>query len=289
MIIVKLMGGLGNQMFQYALGRRLSLLHNTILKVDTSFLNDKSHNHTLRKYELDVFSMSVSIATKTDLNKFSVASNGRLRRLLPFLAAYRIINEPCFEFNEDILKSPKHSLLIGYWQTEKYFLPIQDTIREDFKFRKPLEGKNADIASGIIKQNAVSMHIRRGDYVHHEETSKVHGACPTEYYTAALRYIQGKVKDVHLYIFSDDMAWVKDNMFFDAPATYVEHNSGKISYADMQLMSLCRHNIIANSSFSWWGAWLNPNPGKLVVAPAKWFNDGSANTKDLIPEGWQKI
>lgn len=283
------MGGLGNQMFQYALGRSLSLLHNTKFKIDLSFLKDKSLNHTLRKYELDVFPVRVPFATATDLKKFSVASNARLSSILPFLSSYCTINEPCFEFSEGILKSPKNSLLIGFWQTEKYFLPIQDTIRNDFRFRKPMEVQNADIASEMSRQNAVSMHIRRGDYANNEETKKVHGTCPPEYYAAALKYIQDKVKDVHLYIFSDDMAWVKDNLVFNAPATYVEHNSGESSYADMQLMSLCRHNIIANSSFSWWGAWLNNNPGKLVVAPAKWFNDSPANVKDLIPEGWKKI
>ncbi len=283
------MGGLGNQMFQYALGRRISLLQNTKLKVDISFLSDKSLNHTPRKYELDVFSANIPIASKTDLKIFSIASSTQVKRLLPFLLSFNIINESCYEYNENIIKSPKYSLFIGYWQTEKYFLPIRDIIGQDFRFRTPPVGKNASIAYEMSKQNAVSMHIRRGDYIRNEETNKLHGICPPVYYAAALRYIQDRVKDIHLYIFSDEASWVKNNMTFNVPVTIVEHNKDGNSYADMQLMSLCKHNIIANSSFSWWGAWLNNNPEKIVVAPAAWFNDTSINTKDLIPEGWIRI
>jgi len=287
------MGGLGNQMFQYALGKRIALLQNTNVKVDVSFLNDKSYTHTLRKFELDVFTSDIQIATDKELNKFKTIQNSKykkaIQRLFPFVFPYQTIGEPGKEYSTGILDSPKNSLLIGYWQTEKYFLPIQDIIRKDFEFKKPLVGLNKQIASDMASGNSVSMHIRRGDYVSNAETSKFHGFCNQEYYAAALALMKEKVGNIHLYIFSDDLEWVKVNMEFDVPVTYVDNNIGNHSYIDMQLMGLCNHNIIANSSFSWWGAWLNNNPGKFVVAPAKWFNDSSVNVNDVIPEGWEKL
>ena len=287
------MGGLGNQMFQYAAGKRVALLRKTALKADVSFLNDTSFSHTKRKLELDIFSSGISIATEAELNKFAAIQNSKFKKgvrlIFPFIFPYHSIGEPFHQYNPDILNAPKNSLLIGYWQTEKYFLPIQGMIRKDFIFKKPLENLNKTLAEEMASCSSVSMHIRRGDYVHNRETSQVHGICRPEYYTAALEFIKTKIDNVHVYIFSDDMAWVKTNMHFDVPVTYIDNNKGDNSYIDMQLMSLCRHNIIANSSFSWWGAWLNNNPGKVVIAPAKWFSDSSINVNDVIPEGWQKL
>jgi hypothetical protein len=293
MIIVRLMGGLGNQMFQYALGRRISLLRNTNVKTDVSFLNDRSYNHTTRKFELDVFSANIPIVSDAELKKFIAVQESKIKkgiqRTFPFIFPYYTIGEPKHEFDSQILNSPENSLLIGYWQTEKYFLPIHNSIRGDFAFKKPLDGLNQTLADKMASRNSVSVHIRRGDYIHHPETSSFHGSCSVEYYTAAIELIKSKVNNIHLYIFSDDISWTKSNMNFDVSATYIDNNIEGNSYIDMQLMSLCKHNIIANSSFSWWGAWLNNNPDKIVVAPAKWFNDSSVNVKDVIPETWHKL
>jgi len=287
------MGGLGNQMFQYALGRRVSLLRKTELKVDVSFLNDLSYSHTSRKLELDVFFDDISIATEAELAKFKNIQESKfkkgIQRLFPFVFPYHTIGERLKQYDESIINSPKNSLLIGYWQTEKYFLQMQEVIRKDFTFKKRLEGLNRALAENISSCNSVSMHIRRGDYVHNSETSKFHGVCSPEYYYEALEFIEKKSANIQLYVFSDDMEWVKVNMKFDVPVTYVDNNTGNQSYIDMQLMSLCKHNIIANSSFSWWGAWLNNNPDKIVVAPSKWVNDATINVTDIIPVGWQKI
>ncbi len=287
------MGGLGNQMFQYALGRRISLLRNTTLKVDVSFLNDTALNHTSRNFELNVFSSDIAVASETDISKFNDLQNSKLKRgirqILPFVFPYYIIGEPSNEYNSQILNSPKNSLLIGFWQTEKYFLSIQETIRKDFTFKTPLSGVNNRLAESMEACNSVGVHIRRGDYVHNPETNRYHGSCSPEYYYKAIEEIKNKIENVRLYIFSDDLHWVKENMKFDVPVTYIDNNSGINSYLDMQLMSLCKHNIIANSSFSWWAAWLNANPEKMVIAPARWFNDSAISVKDIIPEGWQKI
>jgi len=242
---------------------------------------------------LDILSAEISIATNAELNKFSNIQVSKLKRgiqkVLPFVFPNHTIGETVKQYDVEILNAPKNSLFIGYWQTEKYFLPIQDTIRKDFTFKMPLEGLNKTLAESISSCNSVSMHIRRGDYVHNSETSKFHGVCSPEYYYEALEFIKKKSANIQLYIFSDDMEWVKVNMKFDVPVTYVGNNIDNQSYVDMQLMSLCKHNIIANSSFSWWGAWLNNNPEKIVIAPSKWFNDSSINATDIIPEGWQKI
>jgi len=293
MIIVKLMGGLGNQMFQYALGRRISLLRNTDLKVDSSFLNDKESNHTNRKFELDVFSLTIPIASEVEMNRFKTIQENKFKKkiqwIAPFIFPYNSILEQGHEFNKSILNSPKNSFLIGYWQTEKYFLTIQDLIRKDFAFKNPLEGVNKIYAKEIKKSNSVSIHIRRGDYIHNTEANQFHGSCSWEYYSTALELVKNKVTNVHLYVFSDDMKWVKDNMNFDIPVTYIDNNIAENSYIDMQLMSLCKHNIIANSSFSWWGAWLNNTPEKIVIAPTQWFKDTSVNINDVIPIGWYKL
>jgi hypothetical protein len=287
------MGGLGNQMFQYALGKRVSLLQNTEVKVDVSFLNNKKFTHTGRNFELDVFSTDIQIATDAELSKFRAIQHSKLKKgiqgIFPFMFPYFTFGEPSHEYNPAILNSPKNSLLIGYWQTEKYFLPIENIIRKDLSFKYPLEGLNKTLANAIASGNSVSMHIRRGDYIHHPETSQFHGICSPEYYFAAIDYVKKKIGNIHLFVFSDEPEWVKTNMKFDSPVTYINNNTGGNSYIDMQLMSLCKHNIIANSSFSWWGAWLNSNPGKIVVAPAKWFNDSSINVNDIIPNEWQKL
>jgi Glycosyl transferase family 11 len=293
MIIVRLMGGLGNQMFQYATAKRIAVLRDTDLKVDTSFLTNKALPHADRMFALNVFDTNISVATKEELGKFESIRENKLKRgvqkILPFLFPYFTIGEPLKNYDERILKAPKNSLLIGYWQTEKYFLPIEEIIKKEFTFKPFSEGMNKYLAEEIRASNSVSLHVRRGDYVHDAVTNQVHGICSPEYYYKAIEVIRQDVNEIKLFIFSDDMEWVKAQMKFDVPVTYIENNIGEMSYADMQLMSLCKHNIIANSSFSWWGAWLNYNPDKKVIAPIRWFNDETINTQDLIPGGWIKL
>ena len=292
MILVRLMGGLGNQMFQYALGRRLSLLHKTDLFIDTSFLDKLSPTHVKREYELGIFDLPVSIAEADVLNKFESirksSIKSRLQPLLPNLLPFHIVREPSHAFNEEILQSPSNSLLIGYWQTEEYFIDIEDVIRKDFTLKKTLDDRNSAIAEKINSTNSVSVHVRRGDYILNEKIQKHHGICDTAYYSKAVELISGIQKNTELFLFSDEPEWVKQNMKFDLPVNYID-NTGEAGYIDMQLMSLCKHNIIANSSFSWWGAWLNNNEEKVVIAPEKWFADKTIDTKDVIPAGWVKI
>jgi hypothetical protein len=289
MIVVRLMGGLGNQMFQYAVGRAISLKHNAPLKMDVSFLEQATDAHIKRHYDLDIFNLEVTIAKNEELNTFSSVQNNRLKRNLQrFLPIpNHTVVEPTHAFCPEILKSQDNSLLVGFWQTEKYFEQIADVIRKDFAF-KPLQNQlDKELAEKISSCNSLSVHIRRGDYVSNPETNKYHGTCSPEYYKEAIELMKTKGNNLHLFIFSDDMQWVKQNMIFNLPVTYIDHNTGKNSYIDMQLMAMCKHNVIANSSFSWWGAWLNTNKDKVVLAPRNWFADKTIDTSDLISSDWK--
>ncbi len=288
-IYSSLIGGLGNQMFQYAVGRALSLRKNTELRLDISgFASYGLH----QGFELErVFACPAEIASTSEIDRLlGWQSNHFIRRLLLHsrFAVFRrntLVVEPYFHYWPGIKLLGAECYLSGYWQSEKYFADLSMQIRADFTFKQPLAGKNVELAKQINLVNAVSLHVRRGDYVKSQKTNSTHGLCSLEYYRDAIRYVTERVERPQFFIFSDDIEWVKSNLKIDFPVDYVKHNRGKESYNDMRLMSLCHHHIIANSSFSWWGAWLNPNMDKIVVAPGKWFAN-QTEVKDLIPDGW---
>lgn len=289
MVISQLIGGLGNQMFQYATGRALSLRNQSELFLDISgFEGYKLH----QGFELQrIFIHQFEVASKADVRSIlgwqSLAVIRRIMSRSPFSSFCRksYVVEPHFHYWSEITNLKKDCYLSGYWQSEKYFSEVISQIRTDFTFRLPLEGKNKDLAKQIGQVNAVSLHVRRGDYVNNPKTTATHGLCSLDYYRASTKYIAERVQQPHFFIFSDDIEWVQSNLEIDFPSVYVQHNRGADSYNDMRLMSLCQHHIIANSSFSWWGAWLNPSVEKIVIAPQKWFAN-QVNIKDLFPSGW---
>jgi hypothetical protein len=289
MIITRLKGGLGNQMFQYAAARTLAHLHKTELKIDLSYLN-ATGNYTPRKFELNVFDFSFEFATEMDLKPFQNKMNSKILRTLcrklPILFDNCYVAESGHAYHKEFMSYPKSTFLDGFWQTELYFKPAEDLIREDFAFKSLPEGLNKNIADKIQSLNSVSVHIRRGDYLE-GDNKELYGYCDMNYYSKALDLIGNEVKSPELFIFSDDIAWAKTNLKTDLPLYFIDHNSGNDSYKDMQLMSLCKHHIVANSSFSWWGAWLNKNTDKKVIAPKIWytFNDN----KDICPPEWLRI
>ena len=276
-------------MFQYAAGRALSLRKNTELRLDISaFASYGLH----QGFELQrVFNCPVQVATKKDVQAIlGWQASTIMRRFLakPALSMFRrrgFVVEPYFNYWQGIDDMPSESYLSGYWQSEKYFSAAATQIRFDFSFKNSLSLRNADLAEQIQRENAISLHVRRGDYVNNPKTTANHGLCSLEYYQSAIQYVIGKVDQPCFYIFSDDPIWVRENMKVEFPCHYVDHNKGAESYNDMRLMSMCKHHIIANSSFSWWGAWLNPDPAKIVVAPRKWFANNN-NVSDLFPSGW---
>jgi hypothetical protein len=289
MIVSHLLGGLGNQMFQYAVGRSRMLTLGTELKLHVA---DFAGYGLHQGFELDrVFAAPFSLASENDVHSILGWRGCRqCRRLLKkryfsALRGTRFIVEPGFQYWPDISCIKDASYLMGYWQSEKYFTDIQDAIRSDFVFKGELSGQNAELAQCITKSNAVSLHVRRGDYASNPRTNATHGLCSLDYYRTAICYLAEHIESPEFFIFSDDVPWARNNLNIPFPSTYVDHNKGKESYNDMRLMSLCRHHIIANSSFSWWGAWLNARTDKIVVAPRLWFANGTS-TGDLIPDNW---
>lgn len=290
MIVVKLMGGLGNQMFQYACAKRIAEVNSVPLKLDISDFSRKSE----RPYALFHLNISGEIASIADIQRFKRASFIRKCLHLTRVAstphrAYRVIRERFFHFDQSILLLSDDAYLEGYWQSERYFSDIKDTIRAEFSFKHQPDSENKRTAGEIIDNNSVSLHVRRGDYISDPKVNQIHGICTMDYYHRAVERILDSVQRPHFFVFSDDPEWVRNDFRLNHRVTYVTHNSGERSFEDLRLMSLCRHNIIANSSFSWWAAWLNSNPDKLVVAPRRWFNRDDIDTEDLIPDTWIRL
>ena len=289
MVISNIIGGLGNQMFQYASGRALSLKLEASLKLDVSNFGGYGLH---QGFELDrLFAAEIELASEVDKQAVLGWQKGRvIRRILKksslaFARNKNYIVEPSFTYWSGINDLKDNIYLDGYWQSEKYFGEFAATIRADFAFKLALSAKNLEIASQISNANAVSLHVRRGDYVSNKKTNSVHGVCSPDYYRDAIKTILKRVENPVFFVFSDDIAWVRNNLSIDAETVFVNHNAGKESYNDMRLMSLCQHHIIANSSFSWWGAWLNSKENKIVIAPKKWFVNQS-NIVDLLPSNW---
>jgi hypothetical protein len=287
MIISRLIGGLGNQMFQYAAGRSLAVANNCELKLDISGFKDYTlHNG----YELDLFNIKANVANAEDVSGM-VNTQSRLMRFI-----YRKLKvkksthfvEQSFTFSSDFFNTEQPVYIDGYWQSYKYFESIESQLKQEFSFKSSLVGKNLQVYEHISNVNAVSIHVRRGDYVSNKHTNSVHGVCSLDYYRAAIQTMTAHVENPVFFIFSDDIEWVKDNLVFGSHDVFVDNNTGKKSYNDMCLMSLCQHHIIANSSFSWWGAWLGVNAKKIVIAPQQWFANTTI-TDDLIPESWLRI
>jgi len=289
MVIVRLIGGLGNQLFQYSAGMSLAKFHQVDLKLDITGFD----NYHLHKYSLSNFKISAKIATDKDLLMY-VQSAGLFKK---FRLYNRFIDRFCGKKNYQVEKTlnydpnfysfPSRSYLQGYWQSEKYFLPIKEILRKEFVLRRPIAKENAFFISDISLSNSVSVHIRRGDYFSNPTTNKIHGVLPIDYYIRSANYLKSAQKNLTFYIFSDDIDWCEKYFRIDANAVYVRTSkSNNNFYDDFRLMSLCKHNIIANSTFSWWAAWLNLYQDKIVIAPKLWFRSREVNACDIIPHNW---
>jgi hypothetical protein len=323
MIIVKLMGGLGNQMFQYAAGRYLSEKHQTDLKLDLTFLLDRTprKNFVYRDYDLDFFHIRECFAMPDEIADFEqyrrienifnkinklgshlpVCMQGSLygckakqaldkvkAKLNSHLPVY--IHEDPYRFDPRFFCIPSHAYLEGYWQSEKYFTAIEQIIRKEFTFRDDLDERGKEMANRISAVNAVCLNVRRGDFVVIPTGYKRHGVCGISYFALAVETIGKKVSNPHFFIFSDDIDWCRTHLHFDYPSTLVSHvYAGPRFRQYLQLMIRCQHYIIPNSSFGWWAAWLNANPNKVVIAPQPWFRDPSKDTSDFLPAGWIKL
>ncbi len=292
MIVVKLQGGLGNQMFQYATGRSLAFKWKKKLLLDITSYSD-NNGDTPREYELEVFNINASIANAQTIHKFHIPDlfDKLCRKLgLPYK---RIYNEHCFYYEENLLEFAPPFLARGFFQTEKYFNNIRNILLKEFTVELPLLNAYQALLNEILTLNSVSIHVRRGDYVTSSSTNAFHGTCSLDYYKRAILMIQTKVSVDRFFVFSDDAKWARENLIIDERFKVLSNDSMEYYpvWLDMILMSKCKHNIIANSSYSWWGAWLNTNQSKIVIAPSIWFANEEQNiqTFDLIPKEWHRI
>lgn len=294
MIIVKLMGGLGNQMFQYAAGKALAAHHSTALKLDLDFLLDRTPRggFVFRDYDLDVFVLEAERASNRHTARYNRTSNTRVNRYARALGAwigkYRRYHEQGFHYNEEFFRLPRNAYLDGYWQSPKYFAPIKDQIRADFTFKDSILEGSQRLKGAILNDNSVCINVRRADFL----ASSFHGVCDMEYFAPAIESVASKVFNPHFFIFSDDPPWCLENLRVSYPVTFVGHEHAGTKFSNyLQLMSLCKHYIIPNSSFAWWAVWLNGEyrHDRIVIAPRRWFTDPTWDTKDLIPAEWLRF
>lgn len=295
MIIVKLQGGLGNQMFQYAVGRRLALKERSKLLLDLrSFQESRASEHAVRRdYGLGEFDLQAEIASAADLKHF-FRNRGRLERGLRRLLRwppYTTYHEPSLHYDPAVLSLPDDTYLSGYWQHVEYFQDIEHIIRRDFCFKYlALSPQAAHLATESELTESVCIHVRRGDYVQDAKTNAFHGAIDTEYLQSAVSTLVARLRSPCFYVFSDDISWCMHNLHLEQPTIFVDSTlSGGNAAVDLHLMTHCKHFILSNSSFSWWGAWLSNHPGKLVVAPQRWFATPQyADCTPALPE-WIKL
>ncbi len=292
MIVVKLQGGLGNQMFQYACARRLANNNNTELCVDISAYQNMPDTDTPRHYELDCFALNCKIIDPKTINVVGSSAPNRflIKSVINNLSKNKLheYSNPSQTFDKKVLQLKDNYYLVGWFQNEKYFKDIREIIIRDFSYITDPCTESSKIIDKVKAQESVSLHVRRGDYVTNKFANKFHGVTNLEYYKLAIEKISESVPKPSFYVFSDDIEWCKKELKISHPTVFVTHNS--TGAEDLRIMKECKHNIIANSSFSWWGAWLNKNNQKVVIAPRVWFADSEHQEQtDIIPTSWLKL
>ena len=306
MIVIRLIGGLGNQMFQYALGKALALKNDTKLILDLTLLEDHSsmdQSVVHRNFDLDIFSVNFDFASTQMIEYF----NGKNRktyfgkafnRIRNILTKNRLIIEKDRFYNPQISNLIGSKCLVGSWQSPNYFESFRETLLKEFTFKAEyINLTSFSFYQDQIKTsiNTVGLHVRRGDYVTNRYYNELLGVLPKSFYTEAIELLKKKFKKMSIFVFSDDIKWCEQNLEFEFITIFIANEKSKKGVAsDMKLMSLCEHQIISNSSFAWWAAWLNKNDNKKVIAPKSWvnskhLNDPQVHAKDIIPDSWIQI
>ncbi len=297
MITVKLMGGLGNQMFQYALGRHLAMKHKTELVLDLTFLNHRlpKRDYVFRNFDLDVFSLTAKTTVLSKVPKMLRNITYISHRVFEMIASiivpsYIIKEKQIYHFDASVLESRDPCYLSGFWNSDRYFKDIEDTLRKDFSYRDHLDETCIKMISQIQNVNAVSIYFRRTDYVTNTLNKEFLGELTMDYYDQAIALMATKTPDPHFFIFSDDIEWCKKNVSLPYPTSFVGPECAGVKFTGyIRLMSSCKHHIVTNSTFSWWAAWLNPSKEKIVIAPKNWVADSSIDTSDVTPSSWIRI
>lgn len=294
MIVSKIKGGIGNQLFQYSFGYAQTQIKRTKLKLDLSWFrrseDEKKGPGTIgRSYQLSLLNINFEEETEKEESYYKFSLINKFRNRLPIRwKAY--LKEVGNSFDPAYLNISDNSYLDGFWQSPQYFNRYRSDLLSQLTLK--IESEHFKSALEIIKSVpvSVSVHIRRGDYVKHSELQKIHGVLPVEYYHSAFRYFDNKGITPTYFLFTDDWFWVKE-VFPEADNIIHICNEGVNPVEDLLLMSLCNHNIIANSTFSWWAAWLNKKVDKIIIAPKIWYAEKIMNqqTNSLIPDTWVRI
>lgn len=296
MIIVRLQGGMGNQMFQYALGRVLAIKNNTELIFNTEGYDDKSKrlfksNFAHRSYDLGVFNIKGRVAKSHEIPFFyKLYFKGKLMVVIDAVRR-RILRHKGHElyfkkFNPQFLEFGNNTYLDGFFQSYKYFLGYENIIKKDFTLKNELPENIRNLKAEILNINSLCVFVRRQDFVGHA----YHEVVDREYYDKSVEYLSSKLKIDKIYVFSDDIEWCKNNLKFDTDTMFVSDEYAGTGWSGhMMLMSCCKYFIIPNSTFAWWGAWLSEREGKLVLFPHKWARDNSVVMDDVVPNEWIKM
>ncbi len=287
-MIVRISGGIGNQMFQYAFKKQMDYYLNNNNIIDVSFYDGKNiHNgYELNKvFNINDETYDGSIKAPSEAHPFIYRILYRLG--IRFYVTKKYAMEILIDYNEKFKRfSGETFYLDGYWQSEEYFKDVENEVRNAFVFPNFNESPNIELYKKIGQTNAVALHVRRGDFL---GNSKFICLGKTDYYQQAIRYISDRVDSPLFIVLSDDIEWCKKKLDLQGESIFVDWNKDDKSFRDMQIMSVCKHCIIANSSFSWWGAWLNRNPNKIILAPYKFYKGNIRNETHLLPKEWIKI
>lgn len=295
MIIIKLQGGLGNQMFQYAFGRCLTLKNNAKLVLDLSFLLNRPAGveYTFRNYELNEFDIKAEICkskNKIYQNFFSkVIGKYKIFRALNFIKFPAIIIQKDFKPLKKYLSLNGNYYLDGFWQSELFFNDFESQIRQDFIFKGEIPKQCNQFLSGIKLSNSICLHIRRGDFLKNEETINTHGLCTLDYYKKGIEYMRNALDNTVFFVFTDDFHWAKNELQGDNFKFFDFEELQSKSALNLYIMQQCKHFIISNSSFSWWAAWLADGNDKIVIAPKIWFADKNIDFSQVVPQNWIRI
>lgn len=277
MITIHVSGGLGNQLFQYAAGRALSIKNDERLLIDRRVYISRENERT---FELENYTINAIITPSAFFD--------HLKYKLITTKTKSIFSEKSVRYDLKLAAQPRGAYLLGHWQSEKYFRKFSSIIKKDLTYKYKLNPYYQFLLKKINNSNSVFLHVRRGDYISNSTYNQVHGICSNDYYTNGLKLIEKIVKNPHIFIFSDDIKWAKSNLHTNLQTTFVNPKQENACH-ELEIMRACKHSIIANSSFSWWGAWLDEYGGKIIIAPNKWFNSSTHDATDIVPDRWVKI
>lgn len=280
---------MGNQLFQYAMGRTLAIENQTVLKLDLSYFTD----YEWHVYSLAPFNIKENFSTEAEClvlrKKHALMINRILRKTVG--KGHFVVYERSLRYDVGYKSIKAPAYLVGYWQCASYFEKHRDVLLQEFNIKIQPSAANAKMLNQIQSTQSVSLHIRRGNFVNVEQVNKIHGTCSLEYYRQAIDYFNRYLSKPVYYVFSDDLTWAKESLVGKESFVFVDLNDASHDYEDLRLMSSSRHHIIANSTFSWWAAYLNPSTDKKVIAPMRWFADPVRNVEsiDIVPPNWIRM